>query len=84
MIAFHSGKSAHRARGLSTGHDSMRSDVPLASQIARQFIISDAIDASFKSRFTVGPLAGSAGSQSHTPIRGTQIPIAPAAPHSVP
>ena len=66
MIAFHSGKSAHRARALSTGHDSMRSDVPLASQIARQFIISDAIDASFKSRFTVGPLAGSAGFQSHT------------------
>ena len=72
MIAFHSGKSAHRARALSTG--GMRSDVPLASQIARQFIISDAIDASFQSRFTVGPLAGSAGSQSHTSSAALKSP----------
>jgi hypothetical protein len=66
MTAFQSGKSAHRARGLSTGHGRARSDFQLASQIVRQFMMSDASDASFLSRFTVGPLAGSARSQSHT------------------
>jgi len=74
MIAFHSAKSSHRARGLSTGHGRTRSDVPLASQIVRQLIISDAIDASFKSRFTIGPRAGSAGSQSHTSSAALKSP----------
>jgi hypothetical protein len=66
MTAFQSGKSAHRARGLSTGHGRAHSDFQLVSQIVRQFMMSDASDASFLSRFTVGPLAGSARPQSHT------------------
>jgi hypothetical protein len=82
MTAFQSGKSAHRARGLSTGHGRAHSDFQLASQIVRQFMMSDASDGSFLSRFTVGPLAGSAPITHLT--RPAQIPIALAAPLYVP
>ena len=73
------------ARWLSTGHGRARSDFQLASQIVRQFIdVRRAPMARFISRFTVGPLAGSARPQSHSLTRGAQIPIALAAPLYVP
>jgi len=57
-------KSARRARHLSTGHGRARSDVQLASQIVRQFMMLDAIRRSFTGRFTIEQLAGSARSKS--------------------
>ena len=43
MTASQSRKSARRTRRLSTGHRRARSDIQLASQIVRQFIMPDAI-----------------------------------------
>jgi hypothetical protein len=58
MTALQSCKSAHRPRWLSTDHGSARSGIQLASQIVRQFIMSDAIHRPFISHFTVANLLG--------------------------
>ena len=66
MTASQVRKSAYRARCLSTGRTAERArDFQLTSQIARQFMMFDAIRRSFTSRFTVARLAGSAPPQSH-------------------
>jgi hypothetical protein len=64
MTASQSRKSGHRSRRLSIGHGRARSNIQLASQIVRQFIMPDAISRPFTSRFTVGQLAGAARARS--------------------
>src|SRR3984893_1391178 len=66
----------------SIAHGRARSDIQPSSQIVRQFTAFDATRRSSMSPFTVGQLAGSARLHSHT--RGTQIPIAHAAPPTYP
>jgi hypothetical protein len=85
MTASQSGKSARYARCLSTGHGKARSDIKLKSQVARQFAAFDATNLPlFHQPLHRQPACRVARSQSHTPARGAQIPIAPAVRPYVP
>jgi hypothetical protein len=64
MTASQSGKSAPRARRLSTGHGSARPHIRPSSQIIRQLLDLDATRRPFIGRFTVAQLAGLARSKS--------------------
>jgi hypothetical protein len=58
MTASLSRKSGHRARRLSTGHGRARSNVQIASQIVRQFIMPNAIRRPFPSASPSANLLG--------------------------
>jgi hypothetical protein len=62
-----SGKSAHHARQLSTGHGKARTDIWPPSQIVRRLIDFDTTRRSFIDRFTVAQTVGSSRSQSTSP-----------------
>jgi hypothetical protein len=64
MTALQSRNSAHPVPCRSTGHDRVRPNMLLSSQIARQFAAVDAICCSFINRFNIGQPAGSVRSQS--------------------
>ena len=85
MTASHPRKSARRARCLSTGHGRARPDIPpVCPQIVRQLIEFDATRRSSSNRFHRPPACWSASTPFTHLIRGTQIPIAHAAPPTCP
>ena len=64
MTASQSGKSARRARRLSTGHGTARSIIRHSSQIVEQLVEFDATRRRFISRCPVAQLVASAQSKS--------------------
>ena len=84
MTASQSRKSDRRARCLSTGHGRARSDIQPSSQIVRQFTAFDATRRSSMQPLHRRPTCWSASTPITHLIRGTQIPIAHAAPPTYP
>ena len=74
MTASQSGKSARRARRLSTGHGRARPDICRPSQTSRQLVQFDAFRRSFVGRFTLAPLVASARSISARPPAARKSP----------
>ena len=80
MTASHPRKSDRRTRCLSTGHGRARPDIRLSPQIVRQFTEFDATAPLIQQPFHHPPACWSASTPFTHLIRGTQIPIAQAAP----
>ena len=84
MTASQSRKSDHRARCLSIGHGRARSDIQPSSQIVRQFTAFYATRPLIQQPFHRPRACWSASTPFTHLIRGTQIPIAHAAPPACP
>ena len=83
MTASQSRKSAHRARCRSIGHDRVRSNIQPSTQIGRQLTAFNNARRSFMSR-SPRPTRWIGSTPITHLIRGTQIPIAHAAPPTYP